>query len=80
MKKQCFGCDSCGKEITIDDGEGFQYKGGWVYLYDFNFKKEGARIIQREDKHFCCKDHLLYYIKSLVEEPNETKLGNNNFK
>lgn len=70
-----FTCEQCKKEklISVTMMQGFPYKEGWIYIYEFNGKvKIGEEIKQIKDKdmHFCSKKCLLNYISNKIKLKN----------
>jgi len=75
MKSILFNCDlpKCRKKVGKLVEESFPYQKGWVYAYKLEFKVTNNKFIKDRDKHFCCAEHLLEFIKLKLEENKKVK-------
>lgn len=64
MKMQFFRCDYCGKQSeSSEQGTGYPYSHGWVYIYHFEFKTSNIDTKKVKDKHFCCSECMNNFIE-----------------
>lgn len=66
-----FKCDTCGKEESRVEEQGFPYELDWEYLYKFNGQtpadtKSNCGRYDEEDKHFCGKECMFRFIEQTV--------------
>lgn len=63
-----FACDNCGTlSEEIEEGTGFPYDAGWVYLFGFGIKTRREKQTKSNDKHFCSSLCLKRYINKKIE-------------
>jgi len=78
QKQVKFICDNCGKETEFYDEckEGtkpyrpehpYKYGVGWVYLHNATIRL-WKMTIDFKDKHFCCKECFLEFLKKDIED------------
>jgi len=79
---QKFKCDNCGrksglmKQLSRADERIFPYDKGWIYIHSFTAKSmldDNIRRFMAQDRHFCCLDCLIHFIKCKIKPEEEKK-------